>query len=509
MTDFSIATLVSHFASTDGFVDVINPTSGKRIYELPQPSAEQVALEVDRARDEQIDWAALEVYQRNAILLKLHDALLANEEKVLDLLQLETGKSRAHAFEEFAGAVGIIRYYCKVAEKALSIKRAATGVPVLLKTFVAQVPVGVVGVITPWNYPLALAMMDVVPALLAGNTVVHKTDNQTSLVTLFTRVLAVDGGLPDDAWRIVVGDGAVVGNAVTDNVDYIAFTGSTNTGKAVAQRAAARLIGFSLELGGKNPAIVLPSASARKAAEILVAGSFGNTGQLCVSITRAYVPHSMKAEIERELIAVVERLKVGKSNSYDYDIGSLTSAAQLQRVEHYVSDAKAKGARILTGGTALPDLGPYFFAPTLVTDIADEVLLKYEEVFGPVLSIYGYDELDEAIDAANDSAFGLNSAVIGNRREAVKVAARLNTGSVNINEGYRATFASFGAPMGGTKQSGHGRRNGVGGLLRYTEAKAIGIARSFAGIGLPNTAKQWKRMVPLMRALEKILRLLP
>jgi acyl-CoA reductase-like NAD-dependent aldehyde dehydrogenase len=509
VTDFSIATLTSHFPATSSKYDVINPTSGKRIYELPQLSAEQVALEVDRARDEQLDWAAVPVFERADIFLKVHDALLENEDKILDLLQLETGKSRAHAYEEFSGAVGITRYYGKVAEKALSIKKAATGVPVLLKTFVRQEPIGVVGIITPWNYPLALAMMDVVPALIAGNCVVHKTDNQTTLISLLVRLLAVDAGLPEDAWRIVAGDGAEVGNAVTDNVDYVAFTGSTNTGRAVAQRAAGRLIGFSLELGGKNPAIVLPSANPAKAAEIIVAGCFGNAGQLCVSISRVYVPHAIKAEFEQELIAIIEKLKVGKSNDFSFDIGSLTSAAQLARVERYVNDAKSKGAQILIGGTALPEAGPYFYSPTAITNIGDDVLLKREEVFGPVLSVFGYDDIDEAVDAANDSEFGLNSSVIGNRKEALKIAARINSGSVNINEGYRASFASFGAPMGGTKRSGFGRRNGIGGLLRFTEAKAIGIARSVAGIGLPNTAKQWKRMVPLMGALSKILRRLP
>jgi len=509
VTDFSIATLTSHFPATGNKYDVINPTSGRRIYELPQLSAEQVALEVDRARDEQIDWAAMPIFERTAIFLKLHDALLANEDKILDLLQLETGKSRAHAYEEFSGAVGITRYYAKVAEKALSIKKAATGVPVLLKTFVRQEPIGVVGIITPWNYPLALAMMDVVPALIAGNCVVHKTDNQTTLISLLVRLLAIESGLPEDAWRIVAGDGAEVGNAVTDSVDYVAFTGSTNTGRTVAKRAAERLIGFSLELGGKNPAIVLPSADPAKAAEIIVAGCFGNAGQLCVSISRVYVSHAVKAEFEKELIEIVEKLKVGKSNDFNFDIGSLTSAAQLARVERYVNDAKQKGALVLVGGHSLPDAGPYFYAPTLITNIGDDVLLKREEVFGPVLSVYGYDDIDEAIEAANDTEFGLNSSVIGNPKEAQKIAARINSGSVNINEGYRASFASFGAPMGGTKHSGFGRRNGIGGLLKYTEAKSIGIARSLLGIGLPNTAKQWKRMVPLMRGIAKILRRLP
>ena len=509
MTDTSIAGLTSHFPETANTHAVINPTSAKRIYDLAQMSAEQVALEVDRARDAQADWASRAVFERANIMLKLHDLMLANKDKFLDLLQLETGKSRAHAVEEFAGALGSTRYYAKIADKALSIKSAKTGVPFLLRSFVAQVPVGVVGVITPWNYPLALAMMDVIPALMAGNAVVHKADNQTTLVSLFARALAVEVGLPEDVWRIVVGDGAEVGNAVTDNVDYVAFTGSTATGRHVAQRAAARLIGASLELGGKNPAIVLPSANIKRAAAIVAAGAFGNGGQLCVALSRVYVAEELKADFEAELVEVVEAYKVGKSNDFEFDIGSLTSAAQLARVEKFVKDATDKGARVLTGGHSLPAVGPYFYQPTVITDIGEDVLMRCDEVFGPVIGVYGYSDVDEAIDMANDSDYGLNASIIGNRKEAVRLSHFIEAGGVNINEGYRATFAAFGAPMGGFKLSGVGRRSGVGGLLRYTESRTVGVARTIAGLGLPLNARGWKRMAPLMDILAKIQRRLP
>ena len=509
MTDTSIAGLTSHFPETANTYAVINPTSAKRIYDLAQMSAEQVALEVDRARDAQADWASRAVFERANIMLKLHDLMLANKDKFLDLLQLETGKSRAHAVEEFAGALGSTRYYAKIADKALSIKSAKTGVPFLLRSFVAQVPVGVVGVITPWNYPLALAMMDVIPALMAGNAVVHKADNQTTLVSLFARALAVEVGLPEDVWRIVVGDGAEVGNAVTDNVDYVAFTGSTATGRHVAQRAAARLIGASLELGGKNPAIVLPSANIKRAAAIVAAGAFGNGGQLCVALSRVYVAEELKADFEAELVEVVEAYKVGKSNDFEFDIGSLTSAAQLARVEKFVKDATDKGARVLTGGHSLPAVGPYFYQPTVITDIGEDVLMRCDEVFGPVIGVYGYNDVDEAIDMANDSDYGLNASIIGNRKEAIRLSHFIEAGGVNINEGYRATFAAFGAPMGGFKLSGVGRRSGVGGLLRYTESRTVGVARTIAGLGLPLNARGWKRMAPLMDILAKIQRRLP
>lgn len=509
MTDTSIAGLTAHFAKTSDTIAVINPSNGKRIYELPQLTAEQVAIEVDRARDAQDAWAATPVHERAEFMLKFHDSMQREQDKILDLLQLETGKSRAHAVEEFAGALGSARYFAKIADRALSHKKAKTGIPVLLRSSVSHVPVGVVGVIIPWNYPLALAVMDIAPALMAGNTVVHKSDNQTTLVSLFVRQLAVAAGLPEDAWRIVVGAGSIVGNAITDGVDYVAFTGSTATGRLVAQRAAGRLIGASLELGGKNPAIVLPSANMASAAKQIATGSFGNGGQLCVSLSRIYVPHTLKAEFEREFVAVVSGLKVGKSNDFSFDIGSLTSAAQLQRVQHYLSDALNKGARLLTGGKHLREVGPYFFEPTVITDVPETAELNREEVFGPVIAIYAYDTIDDAVNLANDSIYGLNAAVFGNEREAKAVANRIEAGSVNINEGYRASFASFGAPMGGFKQSGQGRRNGVGGLLRFTEARTVGSAKRILGIGLPNTSKQWKTMAPLMDRLATILRRLP
>ncbi|MFM6962927.1 MAG: aldehyde dehydrogenase family protein, partial [Micrococcales bacterium] len=250
-------------------------------------------------------------------------------------------------------------------------------------------------------------------------------------------------------------------------------------------------------------------ANLAKAARQVANGSFGNGGQLCVSLSRIYVPNAVKAEFEREFVEVAQGLKVGRSNDFSFDIGTLTSAAQLARVERFLTDALAKGARLLTGGKQLAEVGPYFFEPTVLTDIPEAAEIYREEVFGPVISVYGYETVDDAINAANDSVYGLNAAVFGNEREAKKVAARLEAGSVNINEGYRATFASFDAPMGGFKQSGQGRRGGIGGLLRFTEARTVAVSKTYLGIGLPNNAKQWKKMAPLMDRLASVLRRLP
>jgi len=504
MSEYSIPNLLAHLPESSDQVTIVNPATGKKIYDLPQLSVGQVAKAVADARLAQPSFAAMPVKERAAALFALHDLLLNNQDKLMDLLQLETGKARSHAFEEVAGSLGSTRYFAKIAPKVLKKTITNSGVPFVTRSYVTYSPVGVVGVITPWNYPLALQMLDVLPALAAGNTVVQKADNQTALVSLYARKLAIEAGIPESAWTIVVGDGASVGNAITDTVDYVAFTGSTKTGKTVAERAAKRLIGYSLELGGKNPLIILPGAKLGDAAEKVIAGAFGNSGQLCVSIERVFVPNSQKAAFETELANRVNSLQIGKSDNFQMDMGTLTGVNQLKRVEDFVSDAVSKGAKVLAGAKSLPELGPYFYAPTVMTDIKPEMRLAREEVFGPFIAVTGYDSIDEAVELANDTEYGLNASVVGPVKLAEKVANRLMAGSVNINEGFRASMASIDSPMGGMKQSGVGRRNGHYGLLRFTEARTVGIATGL--LNFPSRAKQYNKMAPLMNALAKFMK---
>ncbi|BDS50095.1 succinic semialdehyde dehydrogenase [Rhodoluna lacicola] len=504
MSETSIQALVAHLPANPDTVPVMNPANGKKIYDLPQMSVAQVESAIAAARVAQRDWAKTSVAERSKLLVELHALLLEDETKLLDLLQLETAKSRAHAFEETAGAIASASYYARIAPKYLSRRKTKPGVPVLTRTYVDQVPVGVVGIITPWNYPLALTMLDVLPALIAGNAVIQKADNQTALTVLFARHLAIEAGIPAELWTVVVGDGETVGNAITDNVDYVAFTGSTATGRKVAERAARRLIGCSLELGGKNPLIVLEGANIKRAAEIAIAGAFGSAGQLCVSIERVYVPNRIKDEFLAEIAKRTQSLTVGRSNDFSMDIGSLTGYNQLQRMMGFIDDAVSTGATVVAGGKQLTETGPYFYSPTVITNVNQNARMYRQEVFGPVVDVEGYEDLDDAIKMANDTDYGLNASVVGPEREAIKVAEKLNAGSVNINEGFRATFASMETPMGGFKSSGQGRRNGPGGLLRFTEAKAIGVARG--AIKLPSRAKDYNRMAPLMRMMLKRLK---
>lgn len=515
MTDTSISTLVAHIeaSAVDGAkapVAVLNPFSGKRIYELPQLGADDVAAAAERLREAQVAWSQTPATQRAAALIAAFDSYLKNQDKLLDVLQLETGKSRAHAFEEVSGVMQAALYYGKRSAKILQRERTKPGVPILTRTWVERVPLGVVGVITPWNYPMALTALDVFPALAAGNAVLQKADNQTALSVLLLRAFAVEAGLDPELWTIVVGDGAEVGNAVTDSSDYVAFTGSTATGRRVYERAAANFIGASLELGGKNPMIVLPGARPSKAAEMAIGGAFGSAGQLCVSIERIYVHESLHDEFVAELAKRTDALTVGRSNSFDFDLGSLTSAAQLGRVSGFIDDAVKRGAEVVAGGAAVAEAGPNAYRPTVLVNVPSDSKLFRGEVFGPVVAVSSYSDIEDAIEQANDTEYGLNAAVVGPEREAIRVASRLNAGSVNVNEGYRASFASMESPMGGVKLSGLGRRNGPAGLLKYTQAKSIGVAKTGwlgALLHLPNRARDWKTMAPLFKLILKAMRL--
>jgi succinate-semialdehyde dehydrogenase/glutarate-semialdehyde dehydrogenase len=333
-------------------------------------------------------------------------------------------------------------------------------------------------VISPWNYPLTLAAGDVIPALVAGNAVLHKPDSQTALTALTMRELALSSGLPAGAWQIVVGDGAVVGPALIDQVDHLVFTGSTATGRSVAAQAGHRLIGADLELGGKNAMIVCADASLSRAVDGAVRGAFSAAGQLCLSIERIYVHQSVAAEFTARFAAATRKVKLGAHFGYRYDMGSLVGPTQLAKVQAHVDDAVPHGATVLAGGQRRADLGPYFFEPTVLTDVTSAATCFASETFGPVVSVYPVASDDEAIAAANDSEFGLNAAVYSRSpTHARAVAARLHAGTVNINEPYAAGWGSVDAPMGGVKASGIGRRHGLEGLLAHTWAQTIARQR--------------------------------
>lgn len=496
-------------ASGAATTPVIAPFTGQVLHDLPLSSAQDVADAAAAARVAQAAWQAAGFAHRRAVLLKAHDLLLDRRVEVMDVLQSESGKTRGQAFEEVFQGASVTRYYALTARRTLATRRRRAGIPLVFATRVSYRPKGLVGVITPWNYPVSLSLMDVVPALAAGNAVVQKADNQGALSILVTRRAFIEAGVPAALWAVVAGDGNEIGNAVVDAADYVCFTGSTATGKRVAERAAKTLTGVSLELGGKNPLIVLDDVDPAKAARTAVNACFSSMGQLCVSVERIYVHSAIAQPFTAVFVDHVRALSVGAAYDHSTDVGSLTSQAQLERVEAHVADAVRTGATVLTGGRARPDLGPYFFEPTVLTGVSPSAQCFANETFGPVVAITTVASEAEAIAAANDTEFGLNASVFsGSRRRARRVAAALDAGSVNINEGFRASFSSVDAPMGGMKQSGLGRRNGVEGLLRFVEPRTV--AESTGLMTLPSTGEEFARlsglMVVLLRALKAIRR---
>ncbi len=488
---------------------VIAPFSGTALHELPHSTAADVADAIAAARVAAKAWQAAGPAHRRRVFLKAHDLLLERREQLLDILQTESGKTRGQAFEELFQGAGVARYYAVSARRVLRTQRRRGAIPVLTRTRLEFVPKGVVGVITPWNYPLSLSLMDVVPALAAGNGIVQKADDQGALTILASRRAFIDAGVPAALWAVVAGPGDVVGNAIVDGADYVCFTGSTATGTRVAERAASHLTGVSLELGGKNPLIVLGDVNPTKAAADAVYACFSSMGQLCVSIERIYVDRAIAEPFTRAFVSRVAALSQGSALDYSTDVGSLTNAAQLARVTAHVADAVAQGATVHTGGKARPELGPFFFSPTVLTGVTTTMACSADETFGPVVAIYVVDDENEAIALSNASDYGLNASVLtGSLAHGRRVASRLQAGSVNINEGYRATFGSVDAPMGGMKQSGLGRRNGPEGLLRFVEGRTV--AESTGILALPRTGAEWARlevvMLVLLRALKAIRR---
>jgi succinate-semialdehyde dehydrogenase/glutarate-semialdehyde dehydrogenase len=443
---------------------------------LQSTEPEQVPAAIAAARLAQEEWAGVPVSARAGVFRRLAGLILAHRDRILDVIQAETGKARLSAFEEVMDASRAVRVFAGSAQGLLRPRRRAGAIPVLTRTVEHHRPVGVVGIINPWNYPFNLPASDGAQALLAGNAVVLKPDSQTPFTALLLADLLAEAGLPAGLFQVLPGSGAALGPALVAGVDYLMFTGSTATGRTLAAACAERLIGFSGELGGKNPLLVLADADIAAAASGTVRGAFANTGQVCVGIERAYVHRAVYHDFVDELLAQTAGLRLGVGYDWQVDVGSLSSAKQLAAISAHVDDAAAKGATVLTGGRARPDLGPYCYEPTVLAGVTQDMLLCREETFGPVLAVYPVASDDEAVTRANDSSYGLNASVWSARR-GPEIAARLRVGTVNVNEGFAAAWGSHAAPMGGMGESGLGRRHGSHGLLKYTEPQTISVQR--------------------------------
>ena len=488
-------------------IPVVAPFTGQSVGEIPLGEATDVDLAIRRARQAQPAWGARSAKDRARVLLRFHDLLLDRREEALDLIQLESGKARRHAFEEVLDTALVARHYGVHAARYLKPKRRRGVIPLLTSVLEVHHPVGVVGVIAPWNFPLILGITDVLAALAAGNAVVLRPDEQSSLTALWAARLLDQSGLSRDLLQVVTGRGPVLGPPLVAGVDFLMFTGSTRTGRIVATQAAERLIGFSLELGGKNPMLVLHDADLDAAVEGALRGSFVGAGQVCVSFERIYVHDSLYEAFTTRFIDRVKAMKLSASLGYDGDMGSLTVPRQLEVVESHLRDALSKGATLLTGGRARPDIGPLFFEPTVLSGVTAGMRLYDEETFGPVVSLYRFTDEDEAISRANDTRYGLNGSVWSrNASRALAVASRLQVGTVNINESYAATWTSTATPIGGMKESGVGRRHGAEGILKYTETQTLAVQRGLPLAPHPRMSEErYARLMPrLLRWMRRV-----
>ena len=454
------------------------PFTGESLFTYPLASEADVQDAFDRARAAQRAWAARPVRERAEIIGRIHHMALARQSELIDLLQLESGRARYDAFLELTAVAVYSRYASRMAPKLLKRNARKGAIPGVTRASEFRHPKGVVGLVTAWNYPAVFASSDGFAALVSGNAVVHRPDTQTALSALWVRSLAVEAGVPADVWQIVLGAGRVIGTAIIDRADAVAFTGSTRAGREVMARTGPRLVYTSLELGGKNSFIVLPDADVDKAVDAVIRACLVNAGQTCVGPERLVVAREVYGQFRDALVARISELKVAGEMNYGPDMGSLIDAKQLATVTGHVDDAVAKGAVVLAGGRPLPEAGPFFYAPTLLEGVTSEMDVYAEETFGPVLSLYPFDSIDEAVDLANDTEYGLHAVIwSGSTRQAERLATRIKAGTVEVNDSIVATWASADVLQGGMKASGMGRRNGREGILRFTDPQSVVVQR--------------------------------
>jgi len=503
---------------------ICNPATGAEVGRVPNMTAEEVGAVVQKAREAQTAWSKLSFDERGRYVMRAREEILKQLDEIARVICDEMGKPVAEALSmEIAPSLDLMQFYARKTKKLLKPEKVSIGLFDFMgrSSRIIYKPLGVVGIISPWNYPWSIPMGEVIMALMSGNTVVLKPSELTPLTALKIEEVFTKAGLPENVLKVVTGDGKTGAALVESGVNKIMFTGSVATGKRIAETAAKTLTPIVLELGGKDPMIVFEDANIDTASQAAVWGAFANSGQSCASVERCYVHEKIAPQFIEKVVAQVKALQQDVGRNEDAELGSLSSERQLQIVEDHVNDAVANGAKVLTGGQRKPDTKGVFYEPTVLTDMNHSMRAICEETFGPTLPIMTFKTEEEAIKLANDSEFGLTASVwTKDITKGKRVADKIEVGTVTVNE-VLYTHGIAQTPWGGFKNSGYGRTHGKIGLLELVapqhihvnrfpsipdvwwfgyDSKTVSLFKDFARYFASGSLIQTARMLPQMMA---------
>ena len=461
-------------------IPVENPATGEVITTVPAMSGDEVKETVARARRAQPEWEAMGFDGRAKVLRRAQKWVIDNSARIIDVIVSETGKTYEDAqLAEVSYAANAFGFWAKMAPEYLADERVRSSNLFVkgAKLIVRYQPLGVVGVIGPWNYPLTNSFGDCIPALAAGNAAVLKPAEKTPLTSLLMADMLRECGLPEGVFGVATGPGSSTGPVLIDEVDFVMFTGSTETGKRVMERAAQTLTPVGLELGGKDPMIVLSDANVERAANAAVFYGFQNGGQTCISVERVYVEEPIYDQFVAKVTDKTNALRQGKPEGPgSVDVGAIIFPPQLDIIEDHVKDAVDKGATVAVGGHAKHEGGRYY-EPTVLVDVDHSMKAMTEETFGPTLPIMKVKDADEAVRLANDSPYGLAGSVWTNdTSKGEAIARRVESGAVCVNDAM-LNYAALELPMGGWKDSGLGSRHSAYGIRKYCAQQSLLVKR--------------------------------
>ncbi len=489
--------------TTGKWIESFDPATGDRLGKATVFTPDQVRQAVKAAREAQTAWCQLSVRQRIRAMKPFQRMLVEQRDALAALIVAEQGKDQLIAYGEIFSILRLLGYYFRIAPRVLRQRRALPLLGLLRVNRLVPFPYGVVGVISPWNYPVSLSLEPTIAALLAGNAVVIKPSEYTPLIGLRLGELFRAAGLPENLVQVVTGYGDTGAALIASGIDKLVFVGSEATGRKVAALAGQHLVPMTLELGGKDAAIVLSDADLERAANGIAWGGNLNAGQTCLAIERVYVEHDIAEPFLQHLVEVIQKLRVGPGTDPDTDIPAITTAAQLSIIQSHIDDAVARGARVLCGGKPADRPGR-FFKPTVVVDVNEDMLIMQAETFGPVIAVQRVQDVNEAIQRTNASPFGLTASVwtrdIARGR---RIAARIQAGDVAVND-HGTPAGNVEIPWGGMKNSGYGKTRGKEGLLEMVTLQHISWPRLQTRrepFWFPNSAKaiaMVRKSIPLL-----------